>query len=220
MDYADRSRHIALHNLYLLKTEIETCKEAIVEGRLWDLVEERAAAHPRLYEAFLEFTKRSGSLRDGTRFIKDRGLMVKGELDLLRPEVTMSEEMLAGAARRDRKTALLIVGAENLPGGRLRYSSQEFEPGGCDTYRVHPFLGAYPIELDFVYPFTQSVSAAPVDSSDAEARAVLTLKRRGYSRVFVAVADDGGKVLVRRSRSRRKRRGPYPSPLSTSSRSR
>ena len=48
MERRERVNKLSLHNLYLLRQDVLRCKEAISEGRLWDLVEERAAAHPRV----------------------------------------------------------------------------------------------------------------------------------------------------------------------------
>ena len=44
MERRERVNKLSLHNLYLLRQDVLRCKEAISEGRLWDLVEERAAA--------------------------------------------------------------------------------------------------------------------------------------------------------------------------------
>ena len=41
-----RERLLAEHNLHVCMAEIETIKQAISEGSLWDLVERRARSHP------------------------------------------------------------------------------------------------------------------------------------------------------------------------------
>ena len=216
----ERSRLLGLHNLRVLKAEIDSCKQAIAEGRLWDLVEEKAAAHPRLYEAFRAFTAETDILRQGTPALKERGLFVRGELDLMRPELSTASGMLSGALKRKNSTALLVVSGESLPAARLSFRVREPQLKDCDVYLVHPILGAYPVELDFVYPFTQTVSAVNVASPDGVRKARYTLKRMGYRRVVAAFADEKGSVSLVRAKSRRTRKAVSPSPPSTSSRPR
>ncbi|MCD6523065.1 MAG: tRNA guanosine(15) transglycosylase TgtA [Candidatus Diapherotrites archaeon] len=43
---------LAKHNLYITFEEMDRIKQSIYENTLWELLEERARAHPMLYEAF------------------------------------------------------------------------------------------------------------------------------------------------------------------------
>lgn len=210
-----RSKMIAMHNLFTLRTEIETCKEAITEGRLWDLVEEKSAVHPSLLEAFHAFSKETDMLQAGTPALKNRGLLVRGGLDSGRPELRSAARMLSRAIKRDKKLALLIVGGESLPTSRLKIHVLKPKLADCEIYRVHPYLGAYPAELDFVYPFTQTVGTFSGDQSVAEAEARTQLKRMGYTRVVLAVADEKGNVLTVRVKNRPRLKAASPCPPST-----
>jgi len=204
LDHQDRTKRLSTHNLLILKEELEACKEAISEGRLWDLVEERSMAHPRLREAFLELAKYSEDLALGTPLLKDKGLFVRSAVDLSRPE-------LLAAARRLPRTL------------RLDSDEAELEPPGIhkqttaartrrDVYMNHPVLGPVPSELEFVYPFGQTEVANTVPAVPAEASA-RKLKEAGYGKVLWK----GGR---RMPRSRRTRRAASPSPPSSSARSR
>ncbi len=42
----DRERLLALHNLYVTVAEISRIRQAIVDGTLWELVDERCRGHP------------------------------------------------------------------------------------------------------------------------------------------------------------------------------
>ena len=208
LDPGERTKGLAVHNLHVLRGELESCKEAIAEGRLWDLVEERATAHPRLREAFTELSKRSKELTAGTPALKERGLFVRSQEDLARPEVVAAASRLAGAYHRSSERALLLTGRKP---GRSTEGRR-----GFDAYRVHPVLGPYPSELEFMYPFSQTetdASKVQVDLEGAKRR----LKALGYTRV---VAEGGAGRRPRRVRSRRSRRGASPSPRSSSARSR
>ncbi len=134
LEHPERTRALSLHNLYVLREELEGCKEAIAEGRLWDLVEERAMAHPRLKDGFVRMTKYAKDLEAGTPAMKDRGLFVRSDLDLLRPELAIARARLRG-----------VMG----PPKRSRTAAG-------DAYGLHPVLGPYPLELEFEYPFSQT----------------------------------------------------------------
>jgi 7-cyano-7-deazaguanine tRNA-ribosyltransferase len=242
MESAERTRLLSLHNLYQLKTEVANCKQAIVEGRLWDLVEERAAAHPRVMEAFRAMAENAELLEDGTPALKDRGLFFRGDLDALRPELKTSKARLDAAARRGERKALVVLGEEPLaatysgrrrPGAKLR---------GHDLYRVHPCLGVYPAELDFVYPFTQTIAVStPPEVSESRRNATKALKLLGYRSVAFStagphlpseehtqapwphrkvVAGSATRRASRPSKSRPRQKARGPSPPSSSARSR
>ena len=50
VSYGQRHRieEVAKHNLYVLKAEVNAVKQAIVDGRLWEYVMQKAHAHPNL----------------------------------------------------------------------------------------------------------------------------------------------------------------------------
>ena len=199
MDQKERTKALSLHNLLVLREELEACKEAIVEGRLWDLVEERSMAHPKLRDAFARMVKYAKDLEIGTPALKDRGLFIRSTLDLARPEVSIARSKLAGAMSRSSRDARVV----DKTGGK---------DSGDDAYAVHPVFGPYPIELRFQYPFSQTESAEA--QSFALSVPEKALKALGYSRVKRTRGMDGP------ARNRRSRRGASPSPRASSARSR
>ena len=205
LDHSGRTRLLSTHNLYVLRDELEACKEAMAEGRLWDLVEERSMAHPRLREAFLELARYSEDLAAGTPAFKDRGLFVRSAVDLQRPEFAIAARNLSRAARRTSKTAVLSQEGAKQAGAEGK--------GRGDVYRNHPVLGPFPVELEFQYPFSQTEVGAmvPIVTGKEAAR---RLKASGYRKVGIG-GEDKGKV-----RNRRTRRGASPSARSYSARSR
>lgn len=48
----ERVREVARHNLYACLSEIESVKQAVVEGRLWEHIAVRCRSHPRLFAGF------------------------------------------------------------------------------------------------------------------------------------------------------------------------
>jgi 7-cyano-7-deazaguanine tRNA-ribosyltransferase len=214
-----RTKLVATHNLYVLREEVETCKEAISEGRLWDLVEEKSMAHPRLQDAFVELSKNRDLLVEGTPLLKDRGMMLRSEEDYGRPELASAEKRLKGAMKRASKDAILLAAWDSVPVGKKshRVPGARARP---DTYRIHPGLGVYPAELDFIYPFTQLVTSEDVESKMNVKEAASRLRKLGYGSVKVSPAGPSMDIATGRVRSRRTQRGASPFPPSSSARPR
>jgi 7-cyano-7-deazaguanine tRNA-ribosyltransferase len=219
VDMRERARLIATHNLYMLREEVEACKEAIVEGRLWDLVEEKSMAHPRLHDAFIELSRHRDLLVEGTPLLKNRGLMLRSEEDLKRPELVSAGKRLKRVLKGSSREAVLLTSWDSIPVRRKKQGSKN-TPDRSDTYRIHPALGVYPAELDFVYPFTQSVTSAGIGCRVSVKEATARLREVGYSRVKVLMAGAEGGNPSRRVTSRRTRRDVSPSPRSSSPRPR
>ncbi|HEV2139270.1 MAG TPA: tRNA guanosine(15) transglycosylase TgtA [Nitrososphaerales archaeon] len=213
LEQKERTRLLSIHNLFTLKAELDACKEAIVEGRLWDLVEERSMAHPMLREAFVELSKFSKVLSAGTPAMKDKGLFIRSSEDLRRPELLGAATRLEDVIRRGSNSAEVKTHDERTRIGSRRSSKYR---GPHDTYIVHPVFGPYPIELEFVYPFSQT-ELGGLEHSVSLDNAKKILKRWGYKKVQTAGASKGEFVKVR---SRRSRRVASLSPRSSSARPR
>ena len=210
LDHQERTRRLSIHNLYVLREELEACKEAIAEGRLWDLVEEKSMAHPRLREAFLEMAKFSRDLIPGTPALKERGLFVRSAGDLVRPEVLAAQERLTRVTRRDSSVAVISsegAGKPRAEGGKT---------GAEDVYRNHPILGPYPVELQYHYPFSQTEIGDMVPLL-TPSESVRRIRKLGYRAVKTRTDEVNSKKKVR---SRRNRRGASLSPRSSSARPR
>jgi 7-cyano-7-deazaguanine tRNA-ribosyltransferase len=211
-------RELSLHNLHVLRKELETCKQAVSEGRLWDLVRERAAAHPRLLEAFHSMAATGSLIEDGTPPLKLKGLLLRDLRDADRPEVVAARRRLHESVRRGSTQAVLVDAEWSVPTGKTGLIAGL--PKGADVYRLHPLLGPYPVELEFVYPFTQTVAASSLKETDGLAEAASDLRRLGYRRVYVARQGKGGGLRVRQLRSRRRSKASSPSAPSSSARPR
>lgn len=188
MEKTERVNKVAIHNLYVLREELLKCKEAIAEGRLWDLVEEKANSHPSVTRAFVEMARRAGSLIYGTPMLRERGLMVRSKLDKRRPELTIARDHLDGVFRRRARTAALIGSDESKPLARMKvYQALLSRAKGraIDLYRIHPDLALYPAELEFIYPFTQTMRAESSISAGVWKESIRRLKSLGYTKILV-----------------------------------
>lgn len=52
MSKEERTRLLALHNLWVIREELNRVKQAIKEGTLWQLVDERSRSHPKMFAAY------------------------------------------------------------------------------------------------------------------------------------------------------------------------
>ncbi len=52
MPREEREKLLAIHNLWVIKEEINRIKQALKEGTLWELVDERARSHPKMFSAY------------------------------------------------------------------------------------------------------------------------------------------------------------------------
>ncbi len=91
----DRTRLIARHNLNVSISEIRKVREAIRGEWLWELVQERARFHPKLYAALEYVLKNWGDLLEVREpFSKSSGLQYSGPETFFRPEVVRARERL------------------------------------------------------------------------------------------------------------------------------
>lgn len=90
----DRERFLAAHNLHACHAELETIKQAIVDGRLWELVESRSRNHPTLQKAFGQMVTYKEHLEGGSPVRKPKGPFLISEQSLNRPEVIRYQKRL------------------------------------------------------------------------------------------------------------------------------
>jgi 7-cyano-7-deazaguanine tRNA-ribosyltransferase len=228
MPVQERVYKLALHNLHVLRGELRRIKNAIREGRLWELAEQRARSHPALFQALKEF-------RRYVAYVERHHYVTKGSVsgrfyyDLLsreRPEVYRHAVRL-----RDRYTPpqadLLVLALETdvKPFSRFGWIaelSKALAASPETRSRVHVAVlssayGVVPLELDSIYPLSQYESSIDLEdpstartlASDAawyvagmgSYKAVLVIYERGRN-VAESVAEKlrrlGYRVYMRR----------------------
>jgi 7-cyano-7-deazaguanine tRNA-ribosyltransferase len=196
-----RTEALALHNLYVLKAEVDSCKEALKEGRLWELATLKARSHPRLFGAARTIAAAGDLLLGGTPVSKPKALFLFDRLDFDRPELLRFRE---GVRRRwsPRGDALVIL--------LVSHTSERFfvmVPRLLELAAVHgfslavfrPFFGLVPLELYCDYPASQCVmpEAADedvIDRSVSEARKLVSAGK--FSKVTLVY--DGDRTLAAR----------------------
>ena len=126
MPKEERARLLAIHNLWVIREELNRVRQAVKEGTLWELVDERARGHPKMFAAYKrlleyrEYLEKNEPVTKASAFFK------------------VSEESLGWpTAVRARERAERVRG--KFP----------------ETVE-HPIFGEIPRYLGLSYPFAQS----------------------------------------------------------------
>jgi len=135
----DRERLLALHNLYVAVAEIARIRQSVIEGTLWDLVDERCRSHPLLLNGYRELLKHAEELERHDRISKRR-FFYRGSESCRRPEIIRYQNM---------------VGRIPMSGRILVSFSGNRRDGYDRTLFFRPPFGPCPPELDETGPVGQ-----------------------------------------------------------------
>jgi 7-cyano-7-deazaguanine tRNA-ribosyltransferase len=151
---------LARHNMHVLWREVQSTKQAIKEGRLWEYVGSKARAHPNLWSAFNYIAKNWDYLEKFSPFTKDRGVFIAGSPDDARPEVQRYDTRFESI---EPKKNLVVLPNNTEKPFLLSPFYLKFD-GKTDalfcTFKV-PF-GLIPAEISDIYPFSQTVVSEDV----------------------------------------------------------
>jgi 7-cyano-7-deazaguanine tRNA-ribosyltransferase len=157
------------HNLHVTAAELEIVKQAIVEGRLWDLVETRSKAHPQMAAALKTLTKYSNYFEKGSSGFKGHGVFYYDYNSLEKPETVRHIKQLKENYRQPEcKDVLILVKAPSqMPYNNNRefqvIKNQVKEVNGVTfCFYAAPF-GIIPENLAETFPLSQFQIAKPLD---------------------------------------------------------
>lgn len=159
----ERRDLIAKHNLYVSFAELRLIRQAIYEGSLMELVEERCRVHPKLLDAYRRLGDYTIDMEKYNPRSKKSAFFYTGPESLVRSEVKRHlDKLRAMPKKRD-----LVI----LPGSRKPYSrytsgklgefyiygsQQEIDLENTDFMVLDIPFGLIPLELDEVYPLGQN----------------------------------------------------------------
>jgi len=135
-----RDRLLAFHNLYVTLAEISRIRQAVTDGTLWELVDERCRSHPQLLAGYRALLNHIPVLERTDRTSKRR-FFYRGDESCARTEVLRYQQGLSRL--RLGKTVLIAFDGGHHDG---------FE----DTLFFKPPFGPYPKELKETFPLGQS----------------------------------------------------------------
>jgi len=188
----ERTQFLAEHNLSACLQEIETIKEAIVEGRLWELVEVRSRSHPSLLDGFRRIGKHQADMTRGAPSTKPKGIFYFDSTSLQRPEYVMYLDRLVRDYEPPKaaKTALLVPatrqGLEDRVSMHTGLANVDRSTHAC---LYDPPYGIVPSELEDTFPFRHTEIPREPDPETlkamAEAVRMYLAKNRYYRSIIV-----------------------------------
>jgi 7-cyano-7-deazaguanine tRNA-ribosyltransferase len=190
----ERERLLAAHNLHACFTELQTIKQAILDGRLWELVETRARNHPALQAAFQRILRYSDRFELDTPVRKRKGPFILTEQSLFRPEVKRHQTRLLQKYQPPPKAKrLLLLPEEQTRSFGARSSASDVIDrlealNGVHLCFYNLTYGIVPHELLDVYPLSQtenSLAPTPATVGFARKRIADYLKKFEYSRCVI-----------------------------------
>lgn len=163
LEKADAEKKLAEHNLYVCLEEIRSIKQAISEGRLWELVETRARAHPSLLRALGAIRKYAEFIEKHSPTTKRSGLFYLGEHGLSRPEVLRHRIRLLENYQppENKRILLLLPQVHKKPyhtSPQLKALNKILRTGRTHVCIYGAPYGVVPVEVDDVYPLSQTES--------------------------------------------------------------
>lgn len=158
MEMDKRTIEIAKHNLHILKAEVEAVKQAIMDGRLWEYVMQKARAHPKLMEAAQIF-KDVEMLEEGTPLFKEKAIFFYDPIDQHRPEAKRFRKMVATFQSSKKKKLILCPEDEIHP----FYSTTSYKDivkkfSDAQVCSYSPFLGIIPAEISDIFPASHNLA--------------------------------------------------------------
>ncbi len=160
LDKERRMVEVARHNLHILKTEVDATKQAIMDGRLWEYVMQKARAHPKLMEAVQIFSgEEFGYLAGGTPAFKEKAIFFFDAIDQHRPEARRYRRLVS-EFRTQKKALVLFPEGEVHPfyaTRGFRELAKKFPDAQLATY--NPYLGIIPAEISDIFPASHNVTA-------------------------------------------------------------
>ncbi len=171
LEKKDRQKLISKHNLYVCLYEIKRVKQAIREGKLWELMESRCRAHPNLFQAFLKLKNYKEIIEKYDPLIKPSALFFFSSESLNRPEIYRYSKRLKNRYLPPKSARILILLSKI---GEKQYS-KIYTPLidslsrklGDRIANIHfafvSIFGIIPIELENIFPVLQSLAPAELD---------------------------------------------------------
>ena len=155
LETTEKINQLAVHNLHVIKLEVDKVKQAIHEGRLWEYVIKKARAHPKLFEMVEVMTENYEFLGLSTPKFKEKAIFLYDKEDQYRPEVQAFHKIVRKF--KTKKNKIIIVKEFNTKPGYLshQYVALKKKTKDFESFQVcqyNPQLGLIPIEISDIFP--------------------------------------------------------------------
>lgn len=100
---------LALHNLYISISELKTIRQAIRDGNLWELIEERILAHPNLTDSLKNIIRNLDFIEIYEKIYKKHGRFFNSFQSYYRPIIVRYKQRLNNHYRIPKGVRFLII---------------------------------------------------------------------------------------------------------------
>jgi len=171
-----RIKLLAEHNLYLSFSELKTIRQAIREGNLWELVDQRVKAHPNLVKAARILKKEYPTFELYEKIYKKHGRMFVSSENIYRPLINRYEKRININYRVPEDVKFLVIlpeldaRRENSP--TIQNWLEEINNNTiipCKNIHIvfnSLYFGIIPLELLSTYPMGQFESITASEEND------------------------------------------------------
>lgn len=166
----EKTKMLAIHNLHVINREVKRVKTALKEGRLWELIEERARTHPSVREALNTLIRYVDWIeRLDPRFKGDsHAIFLYDVTSYYRPELIRHRRFLKKAFKEKKRKIILLPGnPEEKPFKNSEIFKDALSKGmidaGSHVFVYLPYFNLVPAELDQAYPYSQFEMPATVE---------------------------------------------------------
>ncbi|MCS7134158.1 MAG: tRNA guanosine(15) transglycosylase TgtA [Candidatus Caldarchaeum sp.] len=194
LEKPERFKLLALHNLHVCFEEVNAVKQALWEGRLFELLEKRAKAHPALFDAFTNMFSDEDTVKTmmiHTPVTKKRGLFLYDENSIKRPEYRRIVENLETFSAPQSNTAVIVshraVTSRNIS-NLLEKIAETISSADFDVYVAGTPFGLIPLSVYNVYPTSQTNYTENLMKKlekNLHQKISETITRNGYKKVYV-----------------------------------
>ena len=157
MEEEERVEKIAHHNLWQTFAEMKRIRQAIRQGYLWELVEQRITAHPSLKDAMEVVIKEKKWLEKWENVSKKRAFIYVNKYSMHRPIVYRLQKRIMERWQPFFEKSI-VFGELEKP-----YSKNEWLKKLKANCIIESYFGPIPLELDEIYPVAQSVFPLSMD---------------------------------------------------------
>lgn len=192
MPAPDRTRQLARHNLWVLSGEVRRVRQAIHEGSLFELVEERAHTNPKLLEALRRLALHADLLEESEPPSRTRAVRYFDATSAVRPLVERVRQRVMDRLEPPPGPAAVLLAPRGTPyGRRLPARLAKARRKAHIPLVFETVWGPVPEELDETYPFAQAVVPPTLDAESASrvARAVEAWRRQRAPLELIRYAD-------------------------------
>jgi 7-cyano-7-deazaguanine tRNA-ribosyltransferase len=177
-------KKLAMHNLYVTFSELRTIRQAIHEGRLWELVETRCRSHPSMLEALKRLQRYNEYLERHEPSSRELAFLYTSPESYHRPYVSRFRKRILERYEPPDPGVRILFPEASKPYSRIYTEAIKQVGERTDAqFWVDSFFCPVPIELDEMYPISQSVVPESLNPTiQAEKEKVVEMFEKTFGR--------------------------------------